>query len=56
MIEVWIDIETGTYGDLSTLRIKSLTPEQVEALDLGQLSDSEIAELGESGASVVEWL
>ena len=45
-VTVWVDTQSGTYGDLEGLKIVSVPKNMMDLWDHGRASDSEIAEFG----------
>jgi hypothetical protein len=53
-VDIWIDIDSGTYGSASSVRVVSLTPEEVD--ELAYMSDDERSEIGENrGQSATQY-
>ena len=45
-VKVWVDTQSGTFGDIDSLKIVDVPKTMMDLWETGQASDSEISEFG----------
>lgn len=56
MPRIWIDTETGTYGNIDSLVIAHVHEETLALMEDGSMSDSEISDLGRVRGVRLDWI